>query len=105
MALLLLCGLYLAFWLLAHAMPRHSKQIWQRALSESQARHYQRAGFLLLTITLPISCIWQGIANGILCWLGLSTVAALCIALLLSYRPQWLRGPLTQPPPLGRTDK
>jgi len=105
MALLLLCGLFLAFWLLAQAMPRHSKQIWQRALPDGKARHYQRAGFLLLTVTLPVSCIWQGIANGLLCWLGLSTVAALCIALLLSYRPQWLRGPLTQPPPLWRTQK
>jgi hypothetical protein len=105
MALLLLCGLYIAFWLLAQAMPRHSKQIWQRALPDRQARLCQRAGFLLLTVTLLVSCGWQGIANGILCWLGLSTVAALGIALLLSYRPQWLRGPLTQPPPLGRTAK
>lgn len=81
----------LAFVWLAQSMPRHSKQIWGRALSGANEQLHRKAGFVLLILVFIFQWQLLGIAYALLIWSGLSTLASLIVALVLSYRPRWLR--------------
>lgn len=81
----------IAFTLLAQSMPRHSKQIWRRVLSD-QANYFSRIlGWCLLLISLIALCYSHFFTNALLLWLGYCTLSALLLILLLSYQPQWLQ--------------
>ncbi|MEE2024849.1 DUF3325 domain-containing protein [Alkalimonas mucilaginosa] len=80
-----------SFVLLAQAMARHGKQIWGKALSASAEKRSRQAGAGLLLLSFTLLFFWLDFATALLLWLGYCTVAALIIALLLSYQPAWLR--------------
>ena len=87
MALLLSLAGFVA---LALAMERHHRQVWQRAPSRKQSLLLRCAGVIGLGAALAACVAHAGWATGTVIWLGLMTVAALAVALVLSYRPRWL---------------
>lgn len=87
MALLLSLAGFVA---LALAMERHHRQVWQRAPSRKQCLLLRCAGVIGLGAALAACVAHAGWATGTVIWLGLMTVAALTVALVLSYRPRWL---------------
>lgn len=82
--------MFLAFALLAQAMPRHGKQLWGKALTEQAERRSRYTGSTLLLLSFAMLCYYTGISNAILVWLGYATLCAFAIALILSYKPLWL---------------
>ncbi len=82
-----------AFVALAQAMARHGKQIWGRALPDKAEQRRRLGGYLLLVLSLLALWLRLGPASAILLWCGFSSLAAVLVALTLSYRPHWLRWP------------
>ena len=78
------------FVALALAMERHHRQVWQRAPSRKQCMLLRCFGITGLGAALAACVAHAGWATGTVIWLGLMTVAALAVALVLSYRPRWL---------------
>lgn len=83
--------IFFAFGFLAQAMPRHGKQIWGKALAEKAEQRSRLAGSILLLVSFAVLGFGSDISNAILLWLGYGTVSSLSVALLLSYKPHWLK--------------
>lgn len=96
MALLLSLAGFVA---LALAMERHHRQVWQRAPSRKLCLLLRCAGVIGLGAALTTCAAHAGGATGTVIWLGLMTVAALTVALVLAYRPRWLALVTAQPKP------
>lgn len=82
--------MFLAFGLLAQAMPRHAKQLWGKALTEQAEKRSRFAGSTLLLLSFALLCYYTDIWGAILVWLGYTTLCTLAVALILSYQPIWL---------------
>ena len=89
---------YAGFAALALAMDRHYADAFGRGESPppSLCRGMQMAGSLGLVLSLAMLVAESGWAFGILYWLGVLTLAALTLALLLAYVPRlglWAAAP------------
>lgn len=82
------------FVALALAMPKHSKQVMRKNLSDSQRRVLRVSGWVLLAAAL-----WLGVAQwhfdvGTVTWLGWLTIAGIA---LVFYLPNWPWQPESTP--------
>ncbi|MBK1673677.1 hypothetical protein CKO35_10225 [Ectothiorhodospira shaposhnikovii] len=75
---------------LALAMDRHHRQIWQRPPSPRARRLLNMVGMTGLGVSFALSVAHAGWSVGPALWLGLLSLTALVIVLLLSYRPRYL---------------
>lgn len=81
---------FVGFIALSLAMSRHFSQmrLWRKKRSKQEVLALQVMGYLCLLIAGAICMMNQGIAVGLVFWLGIATVAALLQSLLLTYRPK-----------------
>lgn len=85
------CFAYAGFASLALGMDRHYADAFGRGESPAPAlrRSLQWAGSLGLALSLLMNVADAGWAFGSLCWLGVLSLAALALALLLAYVPRF----------------
>jgi hypothetical protein len=93
-----ICFAYAGFAALALAMDRHYADAFGRGESPSHRlrRGMQWAGTLGLVLSLAMIVANAGWAFGSLYWLGVLTLAAVVLALLLAYMPRagfWAAAP------------
>ncbi len=77
-----------ALALLSLAMNRHHEQAFSRRPQLLRVRGFRSAGVLSLVTSLVAAIAAQGWGTGPVLWLGLLSVAALLVVLLLPYRPR-----------------
>lgn len=82
---------FAAFSAIALGTERHAKQVFGRQPAPPLRRALSATGWVLLVASLAPALAARGPSIGSLNWLGYLSVAAVAIALLLSYRPQPLR--------------
>lgn len=94
-ALWLLAGFacaWLGFALLALSQERHFARVYRSNGPVAYKQRPQRViGFMAIGISLVCSIASQGASFGSLLWVLAIIAAALAVALLLTWRPQWLR--------------
>ena len=100
--LVLLAAAYVGFALLALSQRRH----WTRAIGEGepspeQARRLRILGYALLAIAFVLAVLRDGASFGIVLWATAISIAAIAVALTLTWRPRWVRALAA---PLGLPD-
>lgn len=84
--------LFLGFALLALSQERHQQRVFGSDRPLPPVSRAQRAtGFIAISLALPLCVLGQGGGFGSLLWVVLMGAAAMAVALLLTWRPQWLR--------------
>ncbi|PNQ96905.1 DUF3325 domain-containing protein [Azospirillum argentinense] len=83
-----LCVAYAGLLALALALDRHHEQVFARRPSARTSRLLVWAGWLGLALSLPPAVMAWGWGIGIPAWLGLLTVAAAALVLLLPHAPR-----------------
>lgn len=78
----------LGFAALALGMHRHYRQLWHRPLHSSTQLLLRSLGAVLLMASFATSVAHAGWAIGAVLWLGCLTVAALSLAMALTYWPK-----------------
>lgn len=79
---------FAGFAALSLSMERHHRQVWARLPKGRAALGYRLAGFGLIAAALaPSMAAWGG-SVGVVAWLGLLTIGALGVALLLTAVPR-----------------
>ena len=78
------------FACLAAATPKHQRTIFLRAPGQAVSHAYQACGALLLAMSLACAMAGWAVAPGIVAWIGMATVSAFTVVLLLTYRPRAL---------------
>lgn len=82
----------LGFALLALTMPRHWTQVTGgEPLIAARIRVLRAAGFCALAISLVLALTTNGPSFGSALWVLDLTISATAVALILTWRPQWLR--------------
>ncbi|HEX5791897.1 MAG TPA: DUF3325 family protein [Rheinheimera sp.] len=84
MLLWLLC--LSGFVLLSLAMPRYRRLFGLRHLSQRSERIWRLSGFALLLLSLLLVLQRQQLAEDLVTWFGILTMAALLVAAVLAYR-------------------
>lgn len=81
---------FVGFVALSLAMKRHFSQLQPRGkkLSPQQVVVFRIVGYLCLLLAGVLCIMAQGVAVGLVLWIGIVTVAALLQSLLLTYRPK-----------------
>ncbi|MDD3483183.1 DUF3325 family protein [Azovibrio restrictus] len=82
---LLFCHLYCALSALMLGMPTQRLRL---GLAQAGWRVWRLIGVAALMLSLLDGCRRLGLGNGWVTWFGLLTLATLCLALLLTYRPR-----------------
>lgn len=83
---------YLSFSLFALSQVRHWRVVFDKALpTQREALLLRSLGILMLSISLALSLVRDGVSFGSLLWITMIGMAALAIALTLAWRPRWLR--------------
>ncbi|MFV0278247.1 MAG: DUF3325 domain-containing protein [Parahaliea sp.] len=82
------------FVALALAMPRHSKHILRKNLTDTQRRVLRVLGWVLLTAALWLGVVQWRFDVGMVTWLGWLTVTGLA---LVFYLPKWPWQPAARP--------
>lgn len=75
----------LGFISLASTMSKHQKQMFGQELETSKNHFAQISGWILLGISLVLSISSNTLSNGISYWIGILTLSALGVGLMLSY--------------------
>ncbi|MBV1961371.1 MAG: DUF3325 domain-containing protein [Immundisolibacteraceae bacterium] len=89
---------YIGFVALSLAMRHHylplraGTERGSKSLSSRQVVGLRFIGTVFLAASCTFCVASQGIANGVVFWVGLLTIAALAQSVLLTYRPQWIAG-------------
>lgn len=98
MVLFALTLAFAGFTGLCLSMDRHHRQVWRRPPARPTALLYRTLGFSLIAAALwPATAAW-GLAVGIVAWLGMLTVAALAVSLLLTFASGRVRTPASSSP-------
>lgn len=81
---------FVGFVALSFAMKRHFSQMLPRGkkLSSQQVVVFSVVGYLSLLLAGVLCIMVQGVAVGLVLWMGVLTAAALLQSLLLTYRPK-----------------
>lgn len=74
------------FTLLSLAMPRYRRLFGLRHLSQRSERGWRLSGFALLMLSLLLVLQRQQLAEDLVTWFGILTMAALLVASVLAYR-------------------
>ena len=91
MAIATLALLLAGFAVLALAMPKHYRQLFGPLPSRGCKLTLVVTGWLLLAVSIAPAIIDHGLSVGLVFWFGIATVAALAVAMLLTYRNLWWR--------------
>lgn len=75
---------FAGFAALALSLDRHHEDVWHRTPGRRAVWALRVVGWLLLAAALVPCVRSDGLASGIVLWAGLLTMAALCVALLLT---------------------
>lgn len=75
-----------AFSALAFSMAKHARDIWGSSDSQQLRAVSRVVGWVLLLMSLYPSLAAYGIWEGVVAWSGLTTMAALLVALSLTVR-------------------
>lgn len=83
---------FIGFLALSLSMKRHFLQYRPQHINTSLPPIFlfRIIGYLLLIFAATLCMVDQGVAVGLVFWVGLITLAALLQSLLLTYRPQWI---------------
>lgn len=81
---------YLAMATVSASMGRHQHSVLGRELGPAGTRLLRLGGWLLLAVALAPAVMTWGASVGVAGWLGMLTVAAMGVGLLLSYAPRLL---------------
>lgn len=76
---------------LALSMPAHAQQVWGRVPSTLASRTLRVLGGLGVMLALALFLAADHATMAVLVWIMSLTGAALAVALVLSWRPGWLR--------------
>lgn len=77
---------YAGFVALALAMPRHHEELRGTRPDPASRRPWRAAGAVLLALSLwPALAWWPNAAIAVSAWLGLATVAAFALAMVLAW--------------------
>lgn len=81
---------FIGFATLSLAMKRHFSQMQPRGkkVSPQQVLVFRIVGYLCLLLAGVLCIMAQGVAVGLVLWMGVLTAAALLQSLLLTYRPK-----------------
>ena len=79
------------FFALSQAMERHHEQVAGVAATPAAAWCWRGAGAVLLLLALVVCLQGWGTSVAVAAWLGVLTLAALAVALLLTYAAHSLR--------------
>ena len=79
------------FALLALSMLKHYREFFRGAPARSASLSMRVAGWAMLALALVPAIAGSGSSIGIVVWLGLATLAASIVALMLTYRKLWWR--------------
>jgi hypothetical protein len=101
MTLLALALAYSGFCSLCLAMDRHHADLFGTRPSAGRARLLYWGGWTLLALALWLSIAAHGVAVGSVLWVGLLSVAAVTLVLLLTYRPRLAAVAALATPPLA----
>jgi hypothetical protein len=83
---------YLSFALFALSQVRHWRVVFDKALpTQREVLLLRSLGILMLSISLALSLVRDGVSFGSLLWITMIGMAALVVALTLAWRPRWLR--------------
>ncbi len=91
MALASILLAFAAFTVIAASMDRHQDQLGTDRLQPARLMAWRWCGFALLAVSLAPCLLRWGPSVAVAAWLGLLTFAAMALALLLTYAPQWGR--------------
>ncbi|WP_198952813.1 MULTISPECIES: DUF3325 domain-containing protein [unclassified Achromobacter] len=92
---------FAGFGAIAASMDRHYEDLLRREPPVRTRRLLRSVGYAVLALALwPAIHAW-GASVGPVLWLGALTMAALPLALLLTYRPAWARQAVCAALPLG----
>jgi hypothetical protein len=84
--------MFLGFAVLALSQERHWERVHETNWLAARSPRAQRAiGFIAIAAALPLCLHDQGAGFGSLLWVVLMGAAAMAVALLLTWRPRWLR--------------
>lgn len=90
---------YAGFVALALAMPRHHEELRGRKPDPAHRRPWQAAGAGLLVLSVwPAVLWWPNAAIAVSAWLGIATVAAFALAMVLTWGRPGSRGRLAALP-------
>lgn len=76
------------FAALALSMQKHHRDVLGRASPRSRELLFGSGGWLLLAVSLFSAIAGADLFVGIVLWLGLVTIAALAVAMVLTYGPR-----------------
>lgn len=87
--------LFLGFAFVSSVISRHLVSMGYRISEHGKLPVRQHTlikfiGFTLIAIAAVIAVISQGVSFGVVYYCGILTLAALLLAMLLSYRPHWV---------------
>jgi hypothetical protein len=91
MALATLFLAFAAFTLIAASMDRHQDQLGTEHLQPARLQAWRLGGYALLALSLAPCLVRWNASVAVAAWLGLLTFAAMALALLLTYAPQFAR--------------
>jgi len=77
---------FAGFAALACSMTKHHRDLFGKGPSQERERALRLAGWMLLTLSVTPAIVQSGMSIGIVLWFGILTVAAVLVALLLTYR-------------------
>jgi len=86
------------FSALALSMTKHHRDLIGRPLPKARKLVLSVAGSALLAASLIPAIIGQGISIGLVLWLGVATIAALAVAMGLTYGPRLSQRAATSTP-------
>lgn len=79
---------YAGFMVLCLSMSRHRREVFDRVFPPRFDVRLRGLGFALLLLALWASALHSGWQIGAVLWIALLTLAALLVALMLSYAPR-----------------
>ena len=88
-ALVLLCLAGLVA--LALSMPKHHRDLFGKAPPRMRSLALRVGSWAALAASFATAIADQGVSVGIVLWLGMVTITALAVAMLLTYHSLWWR--------------
>jgi hypothetical protein len=89
--LLIFLPAVLGLAVLALSMPRHHRDLLAKPPSRIMERALRMIGWAFMAVSFAIAIAIEGMTIGAVLWIGLLTVAAQLVALMLTYRDRWRR--------------
>lgn len=77
---------------LAISQPNHFRSVTGGSLSVPQKRQLRWVGWTLLFLSLAACILRDGVSFAVLLWPLLFAVSSFAVAMLLAYKPDWLKG-------------